>query len=386
MAVQGPGGLLGGKGRPRGRDAMGMTTATDLLERQAHAAWTRIPGAGPRRMAALRDHFGGLAEAWRAPAAALGRVSGVGVGHAGKMAEARAGLDPAALWAADADLGARVVLHGDPAYPGPLLDLADPPLVLWAFGAWPPPAQAIAIVGARAASPYGERLARRLGHDLAAAEVAVVSGVAEGVDRAAHEGALDAPGGWTVGVLGCGFRHVYPAHHRGLYRAIASRGTLLTEFPPEAPPHKGSFPRRNRLIAALSRGTVVVEARAKSGSLITVDFALELGREVFAVPGLAGAAGSEGPHALLRDGATLVERAEDVLRACGWEAGPAPAPEVPLTGAAAAVWAAIGDEPVGGDRLAALTGLAPGALGATLVGLELAGRVRSLPGGRWARG
>lgn len=361
-----------------------MSNPFDLDERRAHAAWTRLPGAGPRRMAALRDHFGGLAPAWRAPAEALAAVPGMTAKQAGTLAAARAGLDPAALWAADAGLGARVVVLGDPDYPPAFRDLPDPPLVLWALGAWPLPERAIAVVGARAATPYGQRVARGLGRDLAAADVAVVSGAAEGIDRAAHEGALDAPGGWTVAVLGCGFRHVYPAHHRALYREIARKGTLLTEFPPEAPPNKGSFPRRNRLIAALARGTVVVEARARSGSLITVDHALDLGREVFAVPGPVGAPGSEGPHALLRDGATLVEGAVDVLTALGWGAPP-PAPPVALAGAEAALYALLDGEPRGLEALLAASGLAPGPAGAALVGLELAGLARSAPGGRWLR-
>ena len=363
-----------------------MTNASDLDERQAAAAWARVPGVGPRRMLAIRDRFGGLAPAWRAPSGALGSVPGVGPRLAATMGAARATLDPVALWAGDAGLGARLVLLDDPDYPAALRDLADPPVVLWALGAWPPPARAIAIVGARAATPYGERLAHRLAHDLAATDVAVVSGVAEGIDRAAHEGALEAPGGWTVGVLGCGFRHVYPAHHRGLYRAIAQRGTLITEFPPEAPPNKGSFPRRNRVIAALSRGVVVVEARARSGSLITVDFALELGREVFAVPGPAGAAASEGPHGLLREGATLAECAADVLLACGWglpAVGDAPLPT--LGPVEAALLAALGDEAVGIERLLTVTGLSPAAAGAALIALELAGLVRAAPGGRWLK-
>lgn len=367
------------------RDGTIMMNTIDLDERQAAAAWARVAGMGPRRMAALRATHGSFAAAWRAPAPVLGAAHRE-TKLAGAIATARATLDPAALWEADRRLGARVVLDEEPDYPPGLRDLADAPPVLWVLGAWPPPGRAIAIVGARAATPYGERLARRLAHDLASAEVAVVSGAAEGIDRAAHEGALEAPGGWTVGVLGCGLRHVYPAHHRGLYRAISLRGTLVSEFPPEAPPTKGAFPRRNRLIAAIARGTVVVEARAKSGSLITADFALELGREVFAVPGPAGAPGSEGPHALLRDGATLVEGAADVLAACGWEAPPTASGVGAVLGPAeAALLGALGDGVLGMEGLAAATGMGAAEAGAVLLSLELAGLVRTLPGGRWIR-
>jgi DNA processing protein len=361
---------------------MGMTH--DLDERRAHAAWARVPGAGPKAMAALRDAFGGLAPAWRADAGAIARTPGLRGSRGAALAAGRSEVDLAAAATTDRRSGARLVTWDDPDYPAGLHDLADPPPVLWALGAWPPPGRAVAIVGARAATPYGTGLARRLAADLVAADVAVVSGAAEGIDRAAHEGALDAPGGWTVGVLGCGFGHVYPAHHRALYKAISTRGTLLSEFPPEAPPSKGSFPRRNRLIAALARGVVVVEARARSGSLITVDHALDLGREVFAVPGPAGAPGSEGPHALLRDGATLVEGAPDVLRALGWEASAAAVGPV-LGPAEAAIYAATGTLPVPLERLLAETGLDTAKAGAALVSLQLAGLVRPAPGGRWLR-
>jgi DNA processing protein len=336
---------------------------------------------GPRRVERLLAAFGSLEAAWRAPAdrlAASGAWSASGLPAA---LAAREALDPATAHARDRQRGYRVLARPDPDYPQALLDLADPPPVVWLRGEGALLDRAVAVVGARTASPYGLRQARRLGAELASAGVLVVSGAAEGVDRAAHEGALSA--GPTVAVLGCGGDHVYPAHHAALYRAIAARGALLSELPPEARPRPGHFPRRNRLIAALTRATVVVEARARSGSLITAGLAAELGREVLAVPGPVGEPGSEGPHGLLRDGAGLAEGAGDVLAACGW--APPPAASAPASPEAAAVLAALGPEAVTFDTLAARLALGPDALAARLTALELAGLVQAFPGGRYAR-
>ncbi|MEB3220609.1 MAG: DNA-processing protein DprA [Candidatus Sericytochromatia bacterium] len=354
------------------------------LEHLHWAAWARLPGVGPRRVERLLACFGSLEAAWRAPAERLAACRAWPTGALAGVLAARAGLDPAAALRHDMARGYRVLARPTPGYPAALLDLADPPPVLWLRGDLALPERAVAVVGARAASPYGLRQARRLGTELAEAGVLVVSGAAAGVDRAAHEGALAA--GPTLAVLGCGGEHVYPAHHVGLYRAIAARGALLSELPPEARPRPGHFPRRNRLIAALGRATVVVEARARSGSLITAGLAAELGREVLAVPGPVGEPGSEGPHGLLRDGAGLVEGAADVFAACGWPAPgrPAPAPAHPPE--AQALLAALGAEALAFDTLAARTGLGPATLAARLTALELAGAVRALPGGIYARG
>ncbi|MEB3327938.1 MAG: DNA-processing protein DprA [Candidatus Sericytochromatia bacterium] len=349
------------------------------------AAWARLPGLGPRRVERLLAAFDSLEVAWRASAARLAACGAWSPKALPAVLAARAALDPVAAWTQDRRRGYRVLPRPDPAYPQALLDLADPPPVLWLRGEGTLPDRAVAVVGARAASPYGLRQARRLGAELAGAGVQVVSGAAEGVDRAAHEGALSA--GPTVAVLGCGGDQVYPAHHAALYRAIAARGVLVSELPPEAPPRPGHFPRRNRLIAALTRATVVVEARARSGSLITAGLAAELGREVLAVPGPVGEPGSEGPHGLLRDGAGLAEGAADVLAACGWPLpGPAPGgPLAPASPAEQALLRALGPEAVSFDTLAARLGLGPDALAAHLTTLELAGRLQALPGGRYAR-
>lgn len=370
-------------------------------ERLHCAAWARVPGIGPVWALALHAACGGWEAAWRAPAAELaavrlldpaGRPGGrqLGAAAARTAAAARFALDPAALAATDRAMGARFVMASDPDYPRALHDLAVPPPALWARGGWPLPAKAIALVGARQASPYGLRQARKLGHDLAAAGVAVVSGAAAGVDRAAHEGAMAAPGGRTIAVLGCGLAHVYPAAHRRLYQDIvASGGTLLTEFPPETPPLAGQFPRRNRLIAALAAGVVVVEARTRSGSLITATFAAELGRELFAVPGPVDHPGAEGPNQLLRDGAGLVAGVADVLAGLRW-ASPAreAAPAAVLGPEEARIMRALADAEADGgltlDGLLARTGLSPSVAAGLLVGLQLRDLAAIHPGARWS--
>jgi DNA processing protein len=371
----------------------------DDPERLHCAAWARVPGIGPAWALALFHAFGGWEAAWRAPAVdlaairlldAAGRPGARRLGDDAARAAAagRAQLDPQALAAGDRALGGRFVMATDPDYPAALRDLAVPPPALWVRGAWPLPERAIALVGARQASPYGLRQARRLGHDLAAAGVAVVSGAAAGVDRAAHEGAMAAPGGVTVAVLGCGLGHIYPAAHRKLYADIADGGgTLLTEFPPETPPIAGQFPRRNRLIAALAAGVVVVEARVRSGSLITASFAAELGRELLAVPGPVDHPGAEGPNQLLRDGAALVAGAADVFAALAWARPAAPPTRAQLGPDEARVMKALLDADADGgltlDALLVRTGLTPGAAAGVLVGLQLRDLAAMQPGARW---
>jgi DNA processing protein len=205
------------------------------------------------------------------------------------------------------------IARGDVRFPTALSAIHDPPPRLWIRGdvnVLHTPQ--VAIVGSRAASPYAIEVARRLGADLARRNVAVVSGLARGVDSAAHRGALEA-GGVTIAVFGCGVDIIYPAEHRELADRILERGALVSEFPPKTPPLKRHFPQRNRIISGLSLAVVVVEAADGSGSLITADFALEQGRAVLAVPGNVLGGRNYGAHALLRDGAKLVESADDIL-------------------------------------------------------------------------
>jgi DNA processing protein len=293
---------------------------------------------------------------------------------------------------------ARVVTLAEPEYPAQLRAIPAPPPVLHVRGRLlAEDALAVAVVGSRRASAYGLEVAERLARDLAARGVTVVSGLARGIDGAAHRGAL-AAGGRTVAVLGSGPDVVYPPEHRRLAAAVAEAGAVVSQFPPGAAPLPERFPERNRVIAGLALGVVVVEAAERSGALITARLAADLGREVMAVPGRVTSPLSRGTHALLRDGAALVETWADVVGALpepwrglvgpGPAAGPTAADEAggpDATGEAGRVLAAVGEEPVGIDELVERSGVPAGRAAALLVTLELEGRVRSLDGRRFVR-
>jgi len=284
----------------------------------------------------------------------------------------------------------------DDGYPAVLRTIHDPPPVLYLQGTLiPEDAAAVAIVGARLATNHGLSVAEKLGRDLAAHGLTVVSGLARGIDGAGHRGALKA-GGRTIAVLGHGLTRVFPPEHADLARQIAAQGAVISEFPMRMVPYRENFPRRNRVISGLSLGVVVVEAAARSGALSTAAHALEQGREVFAVPGLAGSVVSQGTHQLLRDGARLVESAEDVLAelqaplaAC--VARSALAVDTPsriaprLTSDEAQVYARLSTQPAGVDWLAAQTGASPAHLLQLLLHLELRGLVRQVPGQQFVR-
>jgi DNA processing protein len=259
------------------------------------------------------------------------------------------------------------------AYPSLLRELHDPPDVLHFRGAGDfeiLAGPAVAVVGARSCSAYGAQVARGLTRDLAAAGVVVVSGLARGIDGEAHRGALE--GGVTVAVLGCGIDRDYPRSNADLARRIAQRGLVVSEYGPGVEPAPWRFPARNRIVAGLCQATVVVEARERSGALITADFALELGRDVFAVPGEITSALSAGTNDLLRQGAAPLLSSDDVLESLGLERPPPPAPP-PVSAAAAAVLAAARDGPRGADELARVSRLGSAEVAAALVELELAG-------------
>jgi DNA processing protein len=267
---------------------------------------------------------------------------------------------------------ARVVVDAD--YPARLLDLVDPPPVLWAVGDdGTLRAPVVAIVGTRRASAYGERVTRELAGALARAGAAILSGMARGIDAAAHRAALDAPGR-TAAVLGTGVDIAYPAAHRALHAEIGRTGLLLSELPPGDHAGPGSFPSRNRIIAALADVVLVVEAGRKSGALITAAAALELGRTVAAVPGPIDDARCEGSNELLRDGAVVIASVEDALALAGLTAPPRG------PGAAAgtderAVWDALGEGPADMDTLAARSRLPARRCLAAVSALEIAGSV-----------
>jgi DNA processing protein len=263
----------------------------------------------------------------------------------------------------------------DADYPPLLGAIHDPPPAIHLRGAGPDETlsrPAVAIVGARSCSAYGRSVARSLGRELAAAGLVVVSGMARGIDGEAHRGALEA-GGVTVAVLGCGVDRDYPAVHAELARRICERGLVVSEYEPDVEPAPWRFPARNRIIAGLSEATVVVEARERSGALITADFALEEGRDVFAVPGEITSALSAGTNALLRLGASPVTCAGDVLAL--FELAPAAADVTTLGAAAQALLERLHDGALTGDELVRASGVDPGQASAALMELELARRV-----------
>ncbi|HEV8397129.1 MAG TPA: DNA-processing protein DprA [Vicinamibacterales bacterium] len=289
-----------------------------------------------------------------------------------------------------AALGIEAVAWNDPRYPSRLLTISDCPPLLWyrgRLGALDGPA--VAIVGARSASVAGVEIAERLAADLSARGVAVVSGLARGVDGAAHRGAVR--GGTTVAVMASGADRVYPAEHEGLARDIVRRGLVISEYPPRTVPLPFRFPQRNRVISGLSDAVVVVEASERSGSLITAACALEQGREVMAVPGSVLGGRNRGGHALIRDGAKIVEGADDIVGELrhlpGWSSlgSLEVSSDTPSGYGHAVLGHMVAGQAYAFDSLAAVSGLAGPALMAVLSALELAGRVRRIAGGSFLR-
>lgn len=359
-------------------------------------AWFRLlatPGVGRVTARRLLAACGSPDAVLRAPRATLQALAGAEVAHAVGAADAAidARLVQAQRWLAGGP--ARSVLTlGDPAYPARLLQTVDPPLMLYVEGALPAlSAPALAIVGSRSATAQGLDNARAFAAALGRDGLVVVSGLALGIDAAAHEGALAAPAG-TVAVLGTGLEPVYPPRHAALARRIAAHGALLSENPPGTPPLREHFPQRNRIIAGMTLGTLVVEAAVASGSLITARQAAEAGREVFAIPGSIHSPQARGCHALIKQGAKLVESAADILDELrGARAGTASAPSGAAAGAqdpaasADPLLQALGHDPVTLDALQARTGCSNAELNARLLELELDGRVARLPGGLFQR-
>jgi len=362
--------------------------------------WLRLtltPGVGDGTSRKLLAAFGLPEAVFAQPQAALLQV--VSQAQARALAERPAELDALTeqtwQWLQAAPGRHRIVTLADATYPASLLETADPPLLLYLMG----PAEfdlsqlgrSIAVVGSRNPTPQGASNARAFGRALAEAGVTVVSGLALGVDGAAHEGALDAAGNdprlATVAVVGTGLDRVYPARHRQLAHRIAQQGLLVSELPLGTPPLTQNFPKRNRIIAGLTRGTLVVEAALQSGSLITARLAVEQGKEVFAIPGSIHAPQSRGCHALIRQGAKLVETVQDIFEDLRMETAPLRhnTSAAPGTQDEAPMLAALGHDPVSLDALVARTGWPAAQLQAQLLELELSGEVARLPGGLFQR-
>lgn len=394
------------------------------MERDELAAWLRLtltPGVGNAGARKLLAAFGLPQAVFGQSRAALQSVVSPQQATA-LLAEPpglAAQLDATWQWLHDAQPGTqrRVLTLGDAVYPEALLNIEDPPLLLYLVGAGideengaQPLAgstqyasnqiaselrRSLAIVGSRNPTPQGAAHARQFARAFSEAGLTIISGLALGIDGEAHLGALEGAdrGGQrfaTVAVVGTGLDRVYPRKHLELAHRIASRGLIVSEFAIGTPPLAANFPRRNRILAALAQGTLVVEAALQSGSLITARFAAEQGKEVFAIPGSIASTQSRGCHALIRQGAKLVETAQDVLeelRMPGGHANAGATADLPITGRPApdGLLAQLGHDPVNLDALQARTGLPTARLQAELLELELAGEVARLPGGLFQR-
>jgi DNA processing protein len=337
----------------------------------------------------LLQRFGGPGAVLAAPEAELAQVRGMTPRLLRRL------KDPGLPAVAEAEQerasrhSVRILIRDDPEYPRILSQLPDPPLLFYMRGELRDSDDlSVAVVGSRRATAYGLEMARRIAGDLAACGVTVVSGLARGIDEEAHRAALRAEGR-TLALLGSGIDRIYPRQSVRLAERISNSGAILSEFPLGTPPLAGNFPVRNRLISGVSRGTLVVEAAPRSGSLITARLALEQGREVFAVPGNATTENAQGPNALIREGAKLVVEALDILE----EIPGAPLP--PRMEEDEAITSTPEEEeilsrlspadPMGVDELAAASGWEAGALQAALLKLEIESRVRQFPGGRYIR-
>ncbi|MEJ2716113.1 MAG: DNA-processing protein DprA [Deltaproteobacteria bacterium] len=356
-------------------------------------ALERVPRVGPLTMARLFEAFGGPRSALNADADEIRRRTGLSE----RLARSIADFDPPEeeirkdLELID-KLGVRVITRWDADYPAMLQEIYDPPALLFVRGEiTPKDSRAVAVVGTRNPSRYGFEMAERISAELARAGVTIVSGLARGIDAACHSAAIKA-GGRTIGVLGCGIDVLYPRENKSLMEEMVSSGAVITEFRPGIAPLATNFYRRNRIVSGLAKGTVVVEATTKSGSLITARHALDQNREVFAVPGNAMNLRSRGPHHLIKQGAALAESAEDILEALFPTGKLQVEPllfehqdeELQLSETARRVLERIDPDPVPIDILVESLDMEAGKLAGVLLELELKGLIRQHPGKMFA--
>jgi DNA processing protein len=356
-----------------------------MTESDAYFIVHLIDGIGPVRAKRLRERFGSLDAALLARGADLRGVEGIGSEMVDKLTSWREiDVERERKWAAR--LGLQIITQGDATYPASLREIYDPPLCLYIKGkipeTWP---RGVAVVGSRETSHYGLETAKKLGYQLAYAGVPVISGLARGIDTAAHLGALAAKG-TTWAALGCGLDKMYPPENDALAaKIVESGGCLISELPLGTAPDKRTFPMRNRIVSGLSFGVLVIEAGRQSGALITARQALDQGRQVFAVPGRIDNPQAQGCHQLIKDGAKLVEGVEDILGELEFliprdqVSTPRPLP-ANLSGDEEKVYAAIELDETPIDTITQRTGLASGTVSSTLLRLEMKKLVRQLPG------
>ncbi len=364
--------------------------------REAFIALNMLEQVGPVRVRQLLEQFGDAPAILRASKSRLLAVRGIGLDTAESIANWEKTVDLSGELKRIAQFGCRVLIHGDEDYPPLLREIYDPPMVLYVKGTLgPKDRNAVAIVGSRQTTHYGLEVSRKLGYQLAYLGVTVVSGGARGIDTAAHQGALNARGR-TVAVLGTGINQVFPAENAELFGRIVASGALLTQFPFNRQADKQSFPIRNRIVAGMSLGTVVVEANLTSGALITANFATEYGRQVFAVPGRVDSPRSKGCHELIKKGAKLCESAEDIL--CEFEylfpptnRPPAPSetgliPALALSENEQKVHDTLSrEEEISIDDVIRRSGLPSSAAAVALLSLEMKRLVKQLPGKMFVR-
>lgn len=365
----------------------------------------RAEGVGPVTFRRLLDHFGAFDRVFGASAAQLARVEGIGFKTAEKIARTRNRFDPAPELEQAAAAGVFLIHWDDPRYPPPLKSIPDAPPVLYVKGSLDRgDSLSLAVVGSRQCTHYGTEQAERFAHLLAAAGLTIVSGLARGIDSAAHCGALSARGR-TLAVQGCGLGHVFPPENRKLFEKIAESGAVFSELPLNYEPLSENFPGRNRIIAGLSMGVLVVEAAPRSGALITAKAALEYNREVMAVPGRIDSPVSKGPHELIRQGARLVDSVEDIMDTLGVigrglkphvsdsaqqtqhdvEAPLFDPARLALSKPEEQVLAQLNSQPLHTDEIIDALDLPAGAVHAALISLQLKALIKQLPGNLYIR-
>ncbi len=358
-----------------------------MTETRYWLAFNLARGIGPVKTRALLDHFGDLQTAWQASAHELEQV-GLDKRAINNLLDARKTLDLDKALKKLEQSGVRLITWDDDAYPIRLKEIDDPPPVLYVRGELKATDEfAVAIVGTRQATTYGKEVARQLATGLAHNQVTVVSGLARGIDLSAHEAALVA-GGRTIAVLGCGVDIIYPSEGRRINAQLVTNGALISDLPLGTTPEPANFPPRNRLISGLSLGVIVVEAGDKSGALITADFALEQGREVFAVPGNIYSKGSRGTNRLIQTGAKLITCVEEVLDELNLKLVTQQAQvreEIPADDTEHVVLSALTHEPLHIDELSRMLTMPIPTLSATLTVMELKGMARHVGGMSYIR-